>query len=51
MKRFSPSRAWSSGAGTEDYDSHMEIAVSPEDDIELRRVTITNRAPRTGPSK
>jgi len=29
------------------YDSHMEIAVSPEDDIELRRVTITNRAPRT----
>ena len=29
------------------YDTHMEIAVSPEDDIELRRVTITNRAPRT----
>ena len=28
------------------YDTHMEIAVSPEDDIELRRVTITNRAPR-----
>jgi cyclic beta-1,2-glucan synthetase len=28
------------------YDTHTEIAVSPEDDIELRRVTITNRAPR-----
>jgi cyclic beta-1,2-glucan synthetase len=29
------------------YDAHTEIAVSPEDDIELRRVTITNRALRT----
>ncbi len=27
-----------------DYDSLTEIAVSPEDDIELRRVRITNRA-------
>jgi len=27
-----------------DYDTHAEIAVSPEDDIELRRVRITNRA-------
>ncbi len=27
-----------------DYDTHTEIAVSPEDDIELRRVRITNRA-------
>jgi cellobiose phosphorylase len=27
-----------------DYDTHTEIAVSPEDDIELRRVTLTNRA-------
>lgn len=27
-----------------DYDAHTEIAVSPEDDIELRRVRITNRA-------
>ncbi len=26
-----------------DFDTHTEIAVSPEDDIELRRVTITNR--------
>ncbi len=28
----------------QDYDSHIEIAVSPEDDIELRRVRITNRS-------
>jgi cellobiose phosphorylase len=30
-------------------DSHTEISVSPEDDIELRRITLTNRgdAPRT----
>ncbi|MEK7735774.1 MAG: glucoamylase family protein, partial [Nitrospirota bacterium] len=27
-----------------DVDTHTEIAVSPEDDIELRRITITNRA-------
>ncbi len=27
-----------------DYDTHTEIAVSPEDDIEVRRVRITNRA-------
>ena len=27
-----------------DFDAHTEIAVSPEDDIELRRTTITNRA-------
>jgi cyclic beta-1,2-glucan synthetase len=27
-----------------DYDTHTEIVVSPEDDIELRRVHITNRA-------
>lgn len=26
-----------------DYDLHMEIAVSPEDDVELRRLRITNR--------
>lgn len=26
-----------------DYDIHTEIAVSPEDDIELRRIRITNR--------
>ena len=26
-----------------EIDSHTEIAVSPEDDIELRRITITNR--------
>jgi len=27
-----------------DFDTHTEIAISPEDDIELRRVRITNRA-------
>ena len=27
-----------------DFDSHTEIVVSPEDDIELRRTRITNRA-------
>ncbi|MHB8551209.1 MAG: glucoamylase family protein, partial [Acidiferrobacterales bacterium] len=27
-----------------DFDTHTEIAVSPEDDIELRRVHITNRS-------
>ena len=26
-----------------DLDTHIEIVVSPEDDIELRRVHITNR--------
>jgi cellobiose phosphorylase len=26
-----------------DFDTHTDIAVSPEDDIELRRITITNR--------
>lgn len=28
----------------EDLDTYTEIAVSPEDDIELRRITITNRS-------
>jgi cyclic beta-1,2-glucan synthetase len=28
----------------QDFDTYTEIAVSPEDDIELRRITITNRA-------
>ena len=28
----------------EGFDTHTEIAVSPEDDIELRRITITNHA-------
>ncbi len=27
-----------------DFDMHTEIAVSPEDDIELRRISITNRS-------
>jgi cellobiose phosphorylase len=28
----------------EDFDTHTEISVSSEDDIELRRITITNRS-------
>jgi cyclic beta-1,2-glucan synthetase len=31
----------------EDIDAHTEIAVSPEDDVEVRRVTLTNLSPRT----
>ncbi|MDR3412602.1 MAG: glucoamylase family protein [Formivibrio sp.] len=31
-------------AGDGDFDTHTEIVVSPEDDIELRRVHITNRS-------
>jgi len=40
---FSEGRAEFRGRDHE-YDIHTEIAVSPEDDIELRRVRITNRA-------
>jgi cellobiose phosphorylase len=29
------------------FDTHSEIAVSPEDDIELRRITITNNSGRS----
>ncbi len=32
------------GAGNGDIETHTEIVVSPEDDIELRRVRITNRS-------
>ena len=39
---FSEGRAEFRGRDQE-YDTHTEIAVSPEDDIELRRVRITNR--------
>jgi cyclic beta-1,2-glucan synthetase len=28
-----------------DLEIHTEISVSPEDDVELRRITITNRSP------
>mgnify|MGYP000461382858 CR=1 FL=1 len=31
----------------EQIDAHTEIAVSPEDDVEVRRVTLTNLAPQT----
>ncbi len=40
---FSEGRAEFRGSD-HDYDTHIEITVSPEDDIELRRVRITNRA-------
>ncbi len=30
----------------DDIETHTEISVSPEDDIELRRVTVTNRSDR-----
>ena len=31
----------------EDIEAHTEIAVSPEDDVEVRRVTLTNISPRS----
>jgi cyclic beta-1,2-glucan synthetase len=34
----------SMGSGNGDFETHTEIVVSPEDDIELRRVRITNRS-------
>ncbi|WP_448090082.1 GH36-type glycosyl hydrolase domain-containing protein [Pseudomonas azerbaijanoccidentalis] len=40
---FSDSRA-EFRARNLDFDTHMEIVVSPEDDIELRRLHVTNRA-------
>ena len=33
-----------SAAATTEIDTHTEISVSPEDDIELRRITLTNRS-------
>ena len=43
-RRSSRKGAPSSAAATTTIDTHTEIAVSPEDDIELRRVRVTNRA-------
>jgi cyclic beta-1,2-glucan synthetase len=40
---FSEARAEFRSSGRE-LDTHTEIAVSPEDDIELRRICITNRS-------
>jgi cyclic beta-1,2-glucan synthetase len=40
---FSEARAEFRSSGCE-LDTHTEIAVSPEDDIELRRIRITNRS-------
>jgi len=39
---FSPGRA-EFRRHDRDLETHVEIAVSPEDDIELRRITLTNR--------
>ena len=44
MKRFSRKARAEFRCRDHDFDTHTEIAVSPEDDIELRRITITNRA-------
>ena len=44
MKRFSQKARAEFRCRDHDFDTHTEIAVSPEDDIELRRITITNRA-------
>ena len=30
-----------------DIETHTEICISPEDDVELRRITVTNRSSRT----
>ena len=45
---FSPGRA-EFRRTDHDIDTHVEISISPEDDIELRRISLTNRgrAPRT----
>ena len=43
---FSDSRAEFRARNLE-FDSHLEIVVSPEDDIELRRLHLTNRASAT----
>ena len=43
-RRFSRRGGRNSGAATTTIDTHTEIVVSPEDDIELRRVHITNRS-------
>ena len=42
---FSPARA-EFRRRDDDIETHTEIAVSPEDDVELRRVTLTNRVAR-----
>ena len=43
-RRSSRGRAPSFAAATTTIETHTEIVVSPEDDIELRRVRITNRS-------
>jgi cyclic beta-1,2-glucan synthetase len=43
LEIFSEGRAEFRGR-EHDFDTHTEVAVSAEDDIELRRITITSRA-------
>ena len=42
-RRSSRRGAPSSAAATASIETHVEIGVSPEDDVELRRVSLTNR--------
>jgi hypothetical protein len=42
MRRFFPWHAPSSNEETGAIDTYTEIAVSPEDDIEYRRITLSN---------
>ncbi len=43
---FSPARVEFRGSKN-DFDAHCEITVSPEDDIEVRKIRITNRGRRS----
>ena len=43
---FAPDRAPCSGASTDEIETRTEIVVSPEDDAELRRVSVTNHGSR-----
>ena len=44
MKRFSPKDGRNFVRRDHEFDTHTDIVVSPEDDIEMRRIRITNRA-------
>ena len=44
MKRFSAEGRAEFRRRDHDFDTHTDIVVSPEDDIEMRRIRITNRA-------
>ncbi|MEP6775351.1 MAG: glucoamylase family protein, partial [Chloroflexota bacterium] len=45
--RHERSNFGASGDGVGNIETHMEIVVSPEDDAEIRRVTLSNRGSRT----